>query len=60
MKHIYFIFLVLLCTSVNAQFYKSGSITDNNNQTIEGRLSIDNSERKVFLKKDGNTQSYKF
>ncbi len=60
MKHFYFIFLVLFCTSVNAQFYKSGSITDNNNQTIEGRLSIDNSESKVYLKKDGNTQTYSF
>jgi len=50
----------LVCTSVNAQFYKSGTITDNNNQTFEGRLSIDNSENKVYLKKDGSTQTYNF
>ncbi len=60
MKHFYFLILVLVCTSVNAQFYKSGTITDNNNQIIEGRLSIDNSEKKVFLKKDGNIQTYNF
>jgi len=60
MKHFYFIFLLLACTTVNAQFYKSGTITDNNNQTLEGRISIDNSEKKVLLKKDGSTQSYHF
>ena len=60
MKNIYFLFLVFFCTSVNAQFYKSGSITDNNNQTIEGRLSINNSESKVYFKKDGSAQTYNF
>ncbi len=60
MKYFYILFLVLVCTSVNAQFYKSGTITDNNNQIIEGRLSIDNSGKKVLLKKDGNIQTYNF
>ncbi len=50
----------MICTSVNAQFYKSGTITDNNNQTIEGRVAIDNSEKKILLKKEGNIQTYNF
>ncbi len=60
MKQFYFLFLVLVCTNVNAQYYKTGTITYNNNQTIGGRLFIDNSEKKVFLKKDGRIQSYNF
>jgi len=62
MKHIYILFLVLLSTAstINAQVFKSGSITDNKDQAIEGRIAINNSEGKILLKKDGKTRTYTF
>ena len=62
MKYIYSILFVCVFTSttLNAQFYQSGSLTDTINQTTEGRILIDNSEKKVFLKKGGKTQIYLF
>ena len=43
-----------------AQNYHSGAITDKNNQTIEGRVSIDNNSKKVYCKKNGNLKTYNF
>jgi len=44
MKSIYVLFLVLVGTgtAVNAQIFKDGSVTNTNNQTIEGRIAKNN------------------
>jgi len=62
MKQIYILFLVLLTTTstINAQDFKSGSLTDNKNQIIDGRIVIDNSEKKIFFKNDGKIKTYNF
>ncbi len=62
MKYLYS--LMALCLfSYNigvAQNYHSGAITDKNNQTIEGRVSINNNSKKVYYKKNGNLKTYNF
>jgi len=62
MKQINLLILALILTTstINAQFFQPGNITDNNNNTTEGRVLIDNSEKKVFIKIDRKTQSYSF
>jgi len=62
MKFIYVLFLVLVGASstMNAQIFKAGTVTNTNNQTIEGRIAINNLEKTLLLKKDGNTRTYSF
>ncbi len=62
MKNIYYILIAFIFTSstINAQFFQNGSITNNNNQITEGRVLIDNSDKKVFIKTDGKTQTNNF
>lgn len=44
----------------NAQNYKSGSITTNDQQTIEGRVVINNTSKKVLFKNNGESKTYSF
>jgi len=62
MKNIHYILIVFICTTttINAQFFQNGSITDNNNVITEGRVLIDNSDKKVIIKIAGKTQTNNF
>jgi hypothetical protein len=46
--------------SAVAQNYHSGTITTNNEQTVEGRVYIDNDSKKVLFKKSGGPAIYNF
>lgn len=62
MKLFYSIIAICLF-SVNiafAQYYHSGTITTNNQETLEGRVSIDNISKKVLFKKSGDSDVYNF
>ncbi len=43
-----------------AQNYQTGSITTKDQQSVEGRVAIDNSSKKVFFKKNGESNVYSF
>ena len=51
---------IFTINSAVAQNYHSGTITTINEQTVEGRVSIDNDSKKVLLKKSGDTGIYNF
>ena len=53
-------FSIYAFNSAVAQNYHSGTITTNNEQTVEGRLYIDNDSKKVLLKKSGGSTIYNF
>lgn len=57
MKTYLLLFLSLAFTTITAQNYKSGSITDSNNQTTEGRVHIDNSNSTVLFKNEGSSKT---
>lgn len=58
----YYLFLLIIITysTIQAQNYKSGSITDSNNQELNGRVSIDNSNKIVHFKSEGNSKQISF
>ena len=62
MKTFYSIMITVVFSviTINAQNYQQGSITTNDNQTFDGRISIDNSSKKVLLKKNGESKTYNF
>lgn len=53
-------FSIFTFNSAVAQNYHSGTITTNNEQTLEGRVSIDNDSKKVVYKKSGGSDIYNF
>ena len=53
-------FSIFTFNSAVAQNYHSGTITTNNEQTLEGRVSIDNDSKKVVYKKSGGSEIYNF
>jgi hypothetical protein len=53
-------FSIFTFNSAVAQNYHSGTITTNNEQTVEGRVSIDNGSKKVVFKKSGGSAIYNF
>ena len=53
-------FSIFTFNSAVAQNYHSGTITTNNEQTVEGRVSIDNDSKKVVYKKSGGSDIYNF
>lgn len=59
-NYLFILAFVLSTSSINAQFFQSGNITDNNNKTTEGRVLIDNSNSNVQIKKEGKKQTYNF
>lgn len=62
MKLIYTI-LILSIFSFNitfAQNYNSGTITTYNQQSVDGRVSIDNNSKKILFKKNGKSDIYNF
>jgi len=52
--------LFLISTSLFAQNFKSGSIITTESTTIEGRIDINNSDKKVISKKIGTSQIFNF
>jgi len=60
---IFYSFLILSLISiagVKAQTYKNGTLTTTTNDVIEGRLSIDNSAKRVSFKNKGISQIFNF
>ncbi|MDG2052325.1 MAG: hypothetical protein P8J69_00910 [Flavobacteriaceae bacterium] len=53
-------FSIFIFNTAVAQNYHSGTITTNNQQTLEGRVSIDNDSKKVVYKKSGGSEIYNF
>jgi hypothetical protein len=53
-------FSIFIFNNAVAQNYHSGTITTNNQQTLEGRVSIDNDSKKVVYKKSGGSEIYNF
>ena len=53
-------FSLFTVNSAVSQNYHSGTITTNNEQPVEGRISIDNDSKKVFYKKSGDSDIYNF
>jgi hypothetical protein len=47
-KHYLFLFIVITFSSIQAQNYKYGNITDIDNQVLQGRISIDNTNKKIY------------
>lgn len=62
MKLIYTVLTICLFSINNivAQNYHSGSISTNNQETLEGRVFIDNNSKKILFKNNGNTDFFNF
>ncbi|MFT4802225.1 MAG: hypothetical protein ACI93N_002002 [Flavobacteriaceae bacterium] len=58
--YILIVFSLFTINSAIAQNYLSGTITTNNEQTVEGRISINNDSKKALFKKSGNSEIYNF
>lgn len=59
----FFTFIAISIVTINiafAQNYHSGTITTNDQQTVEGRVSIDNYSKKVLNKKSGDSDVFSF